>query len=134
MAYFRFFAERCVLLALFGLLDGECAAERGADFFVTELDLDLDVFDCFADFFAPYLADLLCDGEAIAAVLTLAGLALRTIGGAAAALSNGKGASSANTTPVQAKAPIRINIFRSTCFPWFQFAWLTFSRLRSDAL
>lgn len=125
MTYFRFFAERCVLLALFALLDGECAAERCADFFVAELDLDLDVFDCFADFFVADLpealvCDLAFDGEASTGVLTLAGLALRTIGGAAAASSKGKGASSANTNPEHSKEPINNIIFRSTLLPLFQ--------------
>lgn len=116
----RFFAECGALLALFALLNGARATERGADFFVIELDFDLEVFDFFADFFTSCLAAPLFDGEAIAAVLTLAGLALRTIGGAAAALSNGKGASSAKVNPENTKAPINNITFRSTFFPLFQ--------------
>jgi hypothetical protein len=125
-----FFAE----LGL-ALMDACCA-----DFLVATLDLCcfafLDAFAlclllCLLPCFVLAAADV-CDWV-VTGELTL-WLALCTIGGAAAASSKGKGASSAKTTPAQAKAPIRINIFRSTSFPLFQFAWRTFSRLRSGAL
>ncbi|MGL4996704.1 MAG: hypothetical protein ACRC6G_11100 [Deefgea sp.] len=96
--------------------------ERAPDFVFIDGDLDLIAFLLYllalpfcADF--PFDTAFACDETMAGVVATLLGLALRTIGGAAAGSSNGKGASSANTTPAKTIEPMNTTNFRSTTFP-----------------